>query len=53
MTDPELAAYWADLAIYLVPQVDPISGKLPPAHQEHYDAVRAEFARRGVQLALF
>ncbi len=53
MEDRELADYWRELAIYLMPQVDPISGKLPPAHQEHYDAVRAEFARRGVQLALF
>jgi hypothetical protein len=53
LDDRELAEYWRVLALYLVPQLDPISHRLPPAHQAHYDAVRAEFERRGVQLALF
>lgn len=53
MTDTELAEYWRELALQLVPQLDPISHRLPEVYQALYDECRGEFSRRGVQLALF
>jgi hypothetical protein len=53
LDDRELADYWAELALRLVPQLDPVSHRLPKVYQALYDQVRDEYARRGVQLALF
>lgn len=51
--DKELRQLWQDVAPFLAAQVDPISGRLPPAYQRHFERLRDEFARRGVQLSLW
>jgi len=53
LDDRQLADYWRELALQLVPQLDPISHRLPEVYQLLYDDVRQEYERRGVQLALF
>lgn len=49
----ELKDHWRELAVLLAAKVDPATGELPPAYARRYEAVRAEFARRGEQLSLW
>lgn len=53
ITDKELARHWYELAALLSAKVNPQTGQLPPRYAEMYERVRAEYARRGVQLMLF
>lgn len=49
----ELNEYWWELAVFLGGKCDPETRQLPPLYASAYEAVRAEFALRGVQLSLF
>jgi hypothetical protein len=49
----KLQREWDDLAVLLVAKRHPVTGKLPPTYAARYERVRAEFARRGVQLSIF
>lgn len=53
LNGPELSSYWFELAVFLNGKMDPVTRKLPPAYESAYATVQREFARRGVQLALF
>lgn len=53
MDDPTLARAWRDFALEAVLRQDELTGGLPPAYAEEYELLKAEFARRGMQLALF
>jgi hypothetical protein len=53
LDDRELAEYWRTVALTCCPLVDPVSGRLPPMWQAIYAECVEEYARRGVQLALF
>lgn len=53
VSDAELKRYWRDLAGLLQSKVDPSTGRLPPRYEAMFARCRDEYARRGVQLALF